>query len=776
LQGSTLFMDLGPINASDFISVTGGLTLSGSNLITLNNIFGYAAGTYTLMHYTGTAPATLANLGLTSANVGGRYAYLSNDAANSSIDVIIQDVATSAGHSFTGNSGASPAWLAAANWNDGVVPATTDIAIFSAAAPTLGTIGIDLGAGTTNNSLGNQAVGAIRLTAAPDRTINNSSSANNGTLTLNGVKGELLTNSATASTLTLANGSSKAMAITLGSFGTVEVTNAAAAIFISGNVGGPGGINKTGFGTFTLSGTNTYTGGTTISAGTLLINSAASGLGTGPAVVLSGATLGGTGVAGTPITIATDGVINPGVPGAVGTLTVGALTIGALSQNTAQFNFDVSATSVDKLISGSLTLNGSINFKLTKIGAGIPTNTFTLLDYTGTPLPNLAHFTLDASALPPAFIYTLVNNTANTSVDLAITPAANALTWDGTVNGTWDTAGPANWKGSATTYSNNKSLTFDDTASGTTSISITSAVAPAGVTFNNGALTYILSSTSGNIGGSTSLTMAGTGTTILSGTNTYTGGTTINSGTLLLAGPAMLPVAASGPSVILNPGGTLAFAPAAVTHAASLSAASTFFSLNGGKISLSNNDLFISGGAASAIAMNRALVAATSNGVALLTTGVMTGADWRALHPASTPFDTIANISAGDLLLRFGYAGDANFDGRITIDDYLLIDEGYLTGATDYTHGNFDHSPGPVDAADYALIDANYLNLSGTLAAGEIALHTAEFGAAYTDAFNALINPAIAANVPEPATLPLLTLSAATLLRRTKRAKRRSGA
>ena len=66
---------------------------------------------------------------------------------------------------------------------------------------------------------------------------------------------------------------------------------------ISGNVGGMGSVsdlNKDGGGTLTLSGANTYTGGTAVNGGTLLVNNAlGSGTGTGAVTVTnSGTTLG----------------------------------------------------------------------------------------------------------------------------------------------------------------------------------------------------------------------------------------------------------------------------------------------------------------------------------------------------------------------------------------------------------------------------------------------------------------------------------------------------
>ena len=55
--------------------------------------------------------------------------------------------------------------------------------------------------------------------------------------------------------------------------------------------GAGAGITKTGAGTLTLSNTNTYTGATTVNAGTLLVNGSQSG---SAVTVNSGAILGGT--------------------------------------------------------------------------------------------------------------------------------------------------------------------------------------------------------------------------------------------------------------------------------------------------------------------------------------------------------------------------------------------------------------------------------------------------------------------------------------------------
>src|SRR5260370_3111406 len=60
--------------------------------------------------------------------------------------------------------------------------------------------------------------------------------------------------------------------VTLTSTGLIDTNNNS--VSIAGVIGGSGGLTKSGTGTLTLSGLNTYTGVTTISAGTLALGAA----------------------------------------------------------------------------------------------------------------------------------------------------------------------------------------------------------------------------------------------------------------------------------------------------------------------------------------------------------------------------------------------------------------------------------------------------------------------------------------------------------------------
>ncbi len=90
-------------------------------------------------------------------------------------------------------------------------------------------------------------------------------------------------------------------------------------------------INKVGTGVLMLTGTNnTYSGGTAVNGGTLLVNNlTGTGVGSGAVSVNSGGTLGGNGIIAGAVTVNSGGKLTPG-NNAIGTLTLGnALTLAA---------------------------------------------------------------------------------------------------------------------------------------------------------------------------------------------------------------------------------------------------------------------------------------------------------------------------------------------------------------------------------------------------------------------------------------------------------------
>ena len=112
---------------------------------------------------------------------------------------------------------------------------------------------------------------------------------------------------------------------TTGTLGLGNVTNNATLTFnrmdilqVTNQISGTGALIQSGTGTISLFGSNTYTGTTTVRAGTLMVNGSIS---TSATTIATNANLGGTGTINGPVTIQAGGILAPGTV-AIGTLTI----------------------------------------------------------------------------------------------------------------------------------------------------------------------------------------------------------------------------------------------------------------------------------------------------------------------------------------------------------------------------------------------------------------------------------------------------------------------
>jgi autotransporter-associated beta strand protein len=116
------------------------------------------------------------------------------------------------------------------------------------------------------------------------------------------------------------------------------------------------GLTKAGAGTLVLSASNTYTGATSVSGGTLLVDGAI----TSPVSVASGATLGGSGTTGA-VTVLSGGILLPGRSGQPGILSAGGVSLnGGADFDVALDGPTPGASGYAQLdVSGTVSLNNS---------------------------------------------------------------------------------------------------------------------------------------------------------------------------------------------------------------------------------------------------------------------------------------------------------------------------------------------------------------------------------------------------------------------------------
>jgi fibronectin-binding autotransporter adhesin len=311
-----------------------------------------------------------------------------------------------------------------------------------------------------------------------------------------------------------------------------------------------GRLIKVGTGTLTLSGTNTYTGNTTVTNGVLALVNYASISSSRGIIVHSGATLDLSGLL-TPFTLnsstqsfAGNGVITGDVAVVSGTISPGT-SIGSLrfasnlsvdgTGGTTTNLFEMGSGTNDSIVvGGNLALTGTTVIKLVPTGPVINNGNYTLIQWGGTLTGDPSNFVLEYP--PQTGTLLLVTNPVTKQFVLQVSGVASAanLTWrgDGIFNA-WDLATP-NWRngGSASVFTAGDSVTFDDTGSNNVPVDLQIVAGPAAIVVratNN----YIFSTTStGRLTGTGSLYKTNSGKLTLTTDNDYLGATTVAAGTL----------------------------------------------------------------------------------------------------------------------------------------------------------------------------------------------------------------------------------------------------
>jgi fibronectin-binding autotransporter adhesin len=434
-----------------------------------------------------------------------------------------------------------------------------------------------------NTYLGSTTISAGTLQAGSTQAFGNNSAValanvTGANLALNGFSNQIGS---------LSGGGTTGGNVSLGSATLTDVQTTATTF--GGVISGTGGavtLNGNG-GALTLTGSSTYSGPTTISAGTLTVS------GTGSINNSSSITVNGSGaafvksssVASTPAVSVIQGTLN-------GTGTVGNVTVSSLPGNTV--TNQVGGGSGVLTINNTLAFNGNGTLGIFVPGgattaAGIATTTFTTANtHTGEVLVNvtptsawalgtttynlvsfsgvtgnLSDFTKGAIADLTSRESASLGLTAN---DLTLTITADAPKWTGKDSTSWligSTGSNHNWQlitaGTPTDYIDGDSVVFDDSATagnGTITpgaVNISSGdVSPTTTLFSNSVINYTLTSTNGVIAGNGTLTKNGTASLTINTANTYAGGTIVNGGNMIIGAGGTLG-ATTGSLAVNNP-------------------------------------------------------------------------------------------------------------------------------------------------------------------------------------------------------------------------------
>ncbi len=387
-----------------------------------------------------------------------------------------------------------------------------------------------------------QVGGTLRIKTIATVTVSNLVVSNNAAVELTQPNGG--TTGTLAGTMSL-NGT----AILRAGIAAGEANNS---LTVSSTISGTGGFTTTGgFGTLTLTASNSHSGLTTVNGGTLLVN----GTFANSPVNITAGTLGGSGFFLTPVTN-TAGTLQPGTGANLATLAISnSLT---LAGGTVVMLVNRTNAPTASLIIGVTTLTEGGTLTVNNAGPALQIgDSFQLFNAAS----YMGNFTaLNLPALNNGMGWS--NNLALNGSLVVITSTAVAFgTWTNDASGLWSAA--ANWGGgniangtssnadfsyinitadrtvTLDTSRNLGNLLFGDTsgsqnwtldASGGSVLTLAVTAGSPTITVNNNT-----ASISAPLAGTQGLTKAGTGTAVLSGNNSYTGATLVKAGTLSLS-------------------------------------------------------------------------------------------------------------------------------------------------------------------------------------------------------------------------------------------------
>lgn len=453
---------------------------------------------------------------------------------------------------------------------------------------------------------------------------------------------------------------------------------------VQGSISGISGtLNKYGPGRMVLSGGGTIVPQIRVSAGTLLVN----GVYTSPNLLFVGGTLGGNGTYSGYVTLAagSSGILEPGDPGAVGTLKLGIAANTFTTTPSSQLNFQLGVPNVQGgtlndwvEITGNLTFESGTTLNITQSpGGNLVAGRYPLFKFTGT-LAGLPQFVNVAGGLVGTVGSTSTSNGVVYvdigSANLRWAPFADAncsagtlggnSTWDGT-SSQWCTDGntKTTWQqtgytavftkdGDVATIASAYSPTVKDLVFQGAGIQINKGTGAGIITGSGTVLSTANASHSATIGAvlsGTAYSKTGAGTVTLSGANTFTGTMTVNEGTLGASSSAALGAAAA--ATIVNSGAALDILGAVGNEPVTLNAGATL-KTSAGNGSLSGA-VTLAGNSTMEVASSATLTLSGAVGGASGVTWSKTG-DGSLITTATNTASGALSVSAGKFVLGNG--------------------------------------------------------------------------------------------------------------------------